>query len=58
MSKYNVLTFFACHATPSPMTATFKNKHFGKIDPNSKKKKKSVTLYRIFLISNKNFVQL
>lgn len=39
MSKYNVLTFFACHATPSPMTATFKNKHFGKIDPNSKKKK-------------------
>lgn len=25
--------------TPDPATAIFKNKHFGKIDPNAKKKK-------------------
>lgn len=38
ISKYNVFIFFACMSyTLSPMTAIFKNKNLGKIDPNSKK---------------------
>lgn len=41
--------------TPDPATAIFKNKHFGKIDPNAKKKN-SVTPYRIFLISKKKIL--